>query len=266
MKIVVCIKQVPDTEAEVKWDIPKGTLKRDGMNPITNPFDEFALEEALLTREKYDGEIVAITMGPEKASDVLRNALALTVNAVYRCTDEAFAGSDTYATASVLAAAIKKIGNVDIVFCGKQSTDGNTGVVAAELATLLGWSPLTYVSKVRQIDGAGKKIVVERAVEGGTEVVEAKLPAVVSVIKGINEPRLPNLIGIKKAAKVEIPQWTAADLGLDKNQVGSAAASTKVVEIAVPPPRGAGEILKGEIDEIINIATDRLIDLKVIKS
>jgi electron transfer flavoprotein beta subunit len=118
---------------------------------------------------------------------------------------------------------------------------------------------------VRQIDSASKKIVVERAIEGGIEVVEAKLPAVVSVIKGINEPRLPNLMGIKKAAKVVILQWTADDLGVDKNKVGAAAASTKVVEIAVPPARGAGEILKGEIEDIANIVTDRLIDLKVIK-
>jgi electron transfer flavoprotein beta subunit len=265
VKIAVCIKQVPDTEAEVKWDTPKGTLKRDGMNPITNPFDEFALEEALLTREKFDGDIVAITMGPERASDVLRNALALTVNEVHRCTDGAFAGSDTYATASVLAAALKKIGNVDIVFCGKQSTDGNTGVVGAELAAILGWSPLTYVSKVRQIDPANKKIVVERSVEGGIEVIEAKLPAVVSVIKGINEPRLPNLMGIRKAAKAEIPRWNADDLGVDKGKVGAAAASTKVVEIAVPPPRGAGEVLKGELEDIANIVADRLIGMKVIK-
>jgi electron transfer flavoprotein beta subunit len=265
VKIAVCIKQVPDTEAEVKWDTPKGTLKRDGMDPITNPFDEFAMEEALLTRENYGGDIVGITMGPEKATDVLRNALALTVNEVHRCTDDAFAGSDTYATASVLAAAIKKIGDVDVVFCGKQSTDGNTGVVSAEMAAILGWSPLTYVSKVRQIDAANKKIVVERAVEGGTEVMEAKLPAVVSVIKGINEPRLPNLMGIKKAAKAQIPQWNADDLGVDKSKVGAAGSSTRVVEIAVPPPRGPGEVLKGELEDIANIVTDRLIDMKVIK-
>lgn len=265
MKIVACIKQVPDTEAEIKWDIPKGTLKRDGMDPITNPFDEFALEEALLTRENYDGDIIAISMGPEKANDVLRNALALTVNEVHRLTDDAFAGSDTYATAYVLAAAIKKIGDVDVVFCGKQSTDGNTGVVGAELAAILGYSQLTYVSKVRQIDAANKKIVVERAIEGGTEVIEAKLPAVISVIKGINEPRLPNLMGIRKASKIEIPVWNADDLGIDKSKVGYQGASTKVVEIAVPPPRGAGEILKGEIEEIANTITDKLIDLKVIK-
>ncbi len=265
MKIAVCIKQVPDTEAEIKWDTPKGTLKRDGMDPITNPFDEFALEEALLTKENYDGDIVAISMGPEKANDVLRNALALTVNEVHRLTDDAFAGSDTYATALVLAAALKKIGDVDIAFFGKQSTDGNTGVVGAEVASILGWSPLTYVSKVRQIDAANKKIVVERAIEGGVEVIEAKLPAVVSVIKGINEPRLPNLMGIRKASKIEVPQWNADDLGVDKGKVGATGSSTKVVEIAVPPPRGAGEILKGELEDIANTVTDRLIDLKVIK-
>ncbi len=265
MKIAVCLKQVPDTEAEVKWNIPKGALARESMDSITNPFDEFALEEALLTRENYDGEIVAITMGPDKAADVLRNALALTVNSVYQLTDPVFAGSDTFATASVLASAVKKIGDVDIIFCGKQSTDGNTGVIGAQLAAILGFSQLTYVSKVRQIDAAGKKIVVERAIEGGNEVIEAKLPAVVSVIKGINEPRLPNLMGIRKASKTEIPKWNAGDLGVDADKVGAAGSSTKVVEIAVPPPRGAGEILKGEVEEIVNTLTDKLIDLKVIK-
>ncbi|OPY83419.1 MAG: Electron transfer flavoprotein subunit beta [Syntrophorhabdus sp. PtaU1.Bin153] len=235
------------------------------MDSVTNPFDEFALEEALLTRENYDGDLIAITMGPDKAADVLRNCLALTVNEVHQCSDAAFAGSDTYATASVLAAAIKKIGDVDVVFCGKQSTDGNTGVVGAVLASILGFSQLTFVSKVRSIDAGAKKIVVERAIEGGTEVVEAKLPAVLSVIKGINEPRLPNLMGIRKAAKMQIPQWSAADLGVDAGKVGAAGSCTKVVEIAVPPPRGAGEILKGEIEDIANTVTDKLIDLKVIK-
>lgn len=265
MKIAVCLKQVPDTEAEIKWDISKGALSREGMDSITNPFDEFALEEAILTKENYDGEIVAITMGPDKAADVLRNALALTVDSVYQLTDDAFAGSDTFATATVLAAAIKKIGDIDVVFCGKQSTDGNTGVIGAELAAILGYSQLTYVSKVRQIDAGAKKIVVERAIEGGNEVIEAKLPAVVSVIKGINEPRLPNLMGIRKAGKIEIPKWNAGDLGVDAGKVGAAGSCSKVVEIAVPPPRGAGEILKGEVDDIVNTLTDKLIDLKVIK-
>ena len=207
MKIVVCIKQVPDTEAEVKWDLQKGTLKREDMDAITNPFDEFALEEALLTKEKYDAEIVAVSMGPQKATDVLRNALALTVDEVHHVSDPALAGSDTLATSYALAKAIEKVGDVDLVLCGKQATDGNTGVVASELAVRLGYSQLTFVGKIVEIDAANKKIKVERNIEGGIEVVEAKLPAVVSVLKGINEPRLPNLMGIRKAAKVQIPVW-----------------------------------------------------------
>ena len=163
MKIVVCIKQVPDTEAEVKWDLQKGTLKREDMDSITNPFDEFALEEALLTKEKYDAEIVAITMGPEKATDVLRNALALGVDEVHHVSDPALAGSDTLATSYALAKAIEKVGDVDIVFCGKQATDGNTGIVGSEIAARLGFSQLSFVGKIDEIDAANKRIKVERA-------------------------------------------------------------------------------------------------------
>lgn len=265
MKVVVCIKQVPDTEAEIKWDVEKGVLKRDAIDPITNPFDEFAVEEALLTREKYDCEIYAISMGPERAQEVLRNALALGVNGVYHIIDPELSGSDTFGTAYALAQAIKKIGDVDIVFMGRQSTDGNTGAVPGELASILDFTPLTFVSKIREIDFKGKRIVVERAVEGGFEVVEAKLPAVVSVIKGINEPRLPNLMGIRKAAKMEIPKVTCDDLGVEKDKVGLKASATRVVEISVPPPRPQGEILTGELDQVVDSLVSKLLDLKIIK-
>jgi electron transfer flavoprotein beta subunit len=265
VKIVVCIKQVPDTEAEVKWDLQKGTLNREGMDTVTNPFDEFALEEALLTKEKYDGEIVAITMGPDKSMDVLRNALALGVDAVQHINDPAVVGSDTLATSYVLAKAIEKIGDVDVVFCGKQATDGNTGSVSGQLATRLGFSQLSFVGKVDEIDAGGKKIKVERSIEGGIEVVEAKLPAVVSVMKGINEPRLPNLMGIRKAAKVEIPKWTLGDIGADASKVGFGGSHGQVVELTTPPPRGTGEMLKGDIDELAMSIADKLIDMKVIK-
>lgn len=264
MKIVVCIKQVPDTEAEVKWDLQKGILKREDMDSISNPFDEFALEEALLTKEKYDGEITVITMGPDKAQDVLRNALALGVDAVYHLSDAAFAGSDALATSYVLSKAIEKIGP-DVVFCGKQSTDGSTGSVSSQIAARLGYSQLNYVSKVEEIDDAGKKIKVHKSIEGGVEVTEAKLPAVVSVAKGINEPRLPNLMGIRKAAKVQIPVWNAGEVGVDAGKVGTAGAHGKVIELTTPPPRTAGEMLKGEIDEVANTLVSKLIDLKVIK-
>ena len=265
MKIVVCIKQVPDTEAEVKWDLQKGTLKRDDMDSITNPFDEFALEEALLTKEKYDAEIVALSMGPQKATDVLRNALALGVDEVHHVSDPALAGSDTLATSYVLAKAIEKIGNVDVVLCGKQATDGNTGVVGSEIASRLGYSQLSFVGKILEIDGAGKKIKVERGIEGGVEVVEAKLPAVVSVLKGINEPRLPNLMGIRKAAKVPIPAWDTNEIGAAKERVGVEGAAVKVIELTTPPPRSGGEMLKGELDEVSNLLVEKLLGLKVIK-
>ena len=265
MKIVVCVKQVPDTEAEVKWDLQKGTLNREGMDSITNPFDEFALEEALLTKEKYDGEIVAITMGPDKAVDVLRNALALGVDQVYHINDPAILGSDTLATSYVLSKAIEKIGDVDVVFCGKQATDGNTGIVSPQLATRLGFSQLTFVAKVDEIDAANKKIKVQRGIEGGVEVVEAKLPAVVSVLKGINEPRLPNLMGIRKAAKAPITAWDCDAIGAAKDKVGTEGSHGKVVGLTTPPPRSAGEMLKGEIDEIATVLVDKLLDLKVIK-
>jgi electron transfer flavoprotein beta subunit len=265
VKIVVCLKQVPDTEAEVKWDLPKGTLKRDSMDSVTNPFDEFALEEALLTKEKYDAEIVVITMGPEKAQDVLRNALALGVDAVYQLSDDAFAGSDVLATSYALSKAIEKIGDVDVVFCGKQSTDGSTGAVSSQIAARLGFSQLNYVWKVEEIDAGAKNIKVQKAIEGGLEVVEAKLPAVVSVAKGINEPRLPNLMGIRKASKISIPVWNAGEIGVDAAKVGAAGAHGKVIELTTPPPRTAGEMLQGELDEVANALVGKLIDLKVIK-
>ncbi len=245
MKIVVCIKQVPDTEAEVKWDLEKGTLKRENMDSITNPFDEFALEEALLTKEKYDAQIVAITMGPAKATDVLRNAFALGVDEVYHVSDPALAGSDTLATSYALAKAIEKVGNVDVVFCGKQATDGNTGIVGSEIAARLGFSQLSFVGKIEEIDMANKRIKVERGIEGGKEAVEAKLPAVVSVLKGINEPRLPNLMGIRKAAKIQIPVWNCDEIGAAKEKVGAEGAAVKVIGAHDPALEVCGRSAQG---------------------
>ncbi len=247
MKIVVCIKQVPDTEAEVKWDLHKGTLNREAMDSVTNPFDEFALEEALLTKEKYDAEIVAITMGPAKATDVLRNALALGVDSVYHVTDPAF----------------RRVRHPRHFLCpGKgrrESRRRGTGILrqaGARTATRASWPPSRqpgWVSasrassgKVVEIDAANKRIKVERGIEGGNELVEAKLPAVVSVLKGINEPRLPNLMGIRKATKIAIPAWDADAIGAAKNKIGVEGSAIKVIELTTPPPRSSGEVLKGE--------------------
>ncbi|MFB0508763.1 MAG: electron transfer flavoprotein subunit beta [Thermodesulfobacteriota bacterium] len=264
MKIVACIKQVPDT-TDVKINPETRTLVREGVESITNPFDEYAVEEALLTREKYGGEVHVITMGPPQAIEVLKNALAIGSDYVYLISDNAFAGSDTWATAYTIAHAIKKIGAVDLVICGKQAIDGDTAQVGPGVATQLGIPQLTYVSKVREIDPENKRIVVERMLEDGKEIVESCLPVLITVVKDINEPRLPSLLGIKKAAKTEIPTWTIEDLPVDKAKCGLEGSPTEVIRVFTPEPRGGGEILEGELTETIPLLIDQLMEAKVIK-
>ncbi len=264
MKIAVCIKQVPES-TEVKINPETNTLIREGVSSITNPFDEFATEEALLTKEKYGGEVHVITMGPPQAVEVLKNALAVGADKVYLVSDAAFAGADTLATAYTLAKTIEKIGPVDLVICGKQAIDGDTAQVGPGIATRLGIPQLTYVSKVREIDFAKKKIVVERLLENGREVVESSLPALITVVKDINEPRLPSLLGIKKAAKAQIPTLTAKDVGVDENKVGLKGSPTWVSKIFTPEARGGGEVLKGELSEVVPLLAEKLMETKFIK-
>jgi len=264
VKIVVCIKQVPET-TEVKINPETNTLMREGVASITNPFDEFALEEALLIKEKYGGEVHVISMGPPQAVDVLKNALAVGADKVYLLSDRAFAGADTLATAYTLAKTIEKIGGVDLVICGKQAIDGDTAQVGPGTATRLGIPQLTYVAKVRGVDPDKKKIVVERMLEHGREVVESSLPVVMTVVKDINEPRLPSLLGIKKAAKAAIPTWTAKEIGVDENRVGLKGSPTWVWKIFSPEARGGGEVLKGELTEVVPLLVNKLMDLKLIK-
>jgi electron transfer flavoprotein beta subunit len=264
VKIAVCIKQVPDT-TDVKINPETNTLIREGVQSITNPFDEFAVEEALLTKEKYGGEVHVISMGPPQATEVLRNALAVGADKVYLVSDKAFAGADTLATAYTLAKTIEMIGSVDLVICGKQAIDGDTAQVGPGIATRLRIPQLTYVSKVKEIDLANRKIVVERMLENGREVVQATLPALITVIKDINEPRLPSLLGIKKAAKVQIPPLTARDISVDENRIGLKGSPTWVSKIFSPEARGGGEILKGELKEAVSLLVDKLMESKFIK-
>jgi electron transfer flavoprotein beta subunit len=264
VKIVVCIKQVPET-TEVKINPQTNTLMREGVASITNPFDEFALEEGLLTKEKHGGEVHVITMGPPQAIDVLKNAAAVGADKVYLLSDPAFAGADTLATAYTLAKAIEKIGGVDLIICGKQAIDGDTAQVGPGIATRLGIPQLTYVAKVREIDPGKKKIVVERMLENGREVVECSLPAVITVMKDINEPRLPSLLGIKKAAKAQIPTWTAKDVGVEEDRVGLKGSPTWVTKIFSPEARGGGEVLKGELTEVVPLLVSKLMDSKLVK-
>ncbi len=265
MKIVVCIKQVPDT-TDVKIDPKTNTLIREGVASICNPFDEYAIEEALLIREKHGGEVHVITMGPPQAVDVLKNALAVGADKVYLISDKAFAGADTLATAYTLSKTIQTIGEVDLVICGKQAIDGDTAQVGPGIATRLGIPQLTYVSKIREINLEKKKIIVERLLEHGREVVESSLPALLTVVKDINEPRLPSLLGIKKAAKAQIPTLTAKDIGADENRIGLKGSPTWVMKVFSPEPRtGGGEILKGELTEIVPQLVNKLMETKFIK-
>ena len=264
MKIAVCLKQVPET-TEVKINPQTNTLMREGVASITNPFDEFALEEGLLTKEKYGGEVHVMSMGPPQAIEILKNALAVGADKVYLLSDPAFAGADTLATAYTLAKTIEKIGEVDLVICGKQAIDGDTAQVGPGIATRLGIPQLTYVAKVREIDPAKKKIVVERMLENGREVVECSLPVVITVMKDINEPRLPSLLGIKKAAKAAIPTWTAKEIDVDENRVGVKGSPTWVWKVFSPESRGGGEILKGEVTETVPLLVNKLMDSKFVK-
>jgi electron transfer flavoprotein beta subunit len=265
VKIVVCIKQVPDT-TDVKIDPKTNTLIREGVASICNPFDEYAIEEALLIREKHGGEVHVITMGPPQAVDVLKNALAVGADKVYLISDKAFAGADTLATAYTLSKTIKTIGEVDLVICGKQAIDGDTAQVGPGIATRLGIPQLTYVSKIREINLEKKKIIVERLLEHGREVVESSLPALLTVVKDINEPRLPSLLGIKKAAKAQIPTLTAKDIGADENRIGLKGSPTWVMRVFSPEPRsGGGEILTGELTEVVPQLVNKLMETKFIK-
>ncbi|MFB3885214.1 MAG: electron transfer flavoprotein subunit beta [Thermodesulfobacteriota bacterium] len=264
MKIAVCVKQVPEA-TDVKIDPKTNTLIREGVASVMNVFDEFAVEEALLAKEKYGGEVHVISMGPPQAIEVLRNALAVGADKVYLVSDRAFAGADTLATAYTLAKTIETIGAVDLVICGKQAIDGDTAQVGPGVATRLKIPQLTYVSKVREIDVANKKIVVERMLENGKEVVQSTLPALITVVKDINEPRLPSLLGIKKAAKVQIPTLTAKDISADENRIGLKGSPTWVTKIFSPEARGGGEILKGELSQVVPLLVNKLMDSKFIK-
>jgi electron transfer flavoprotein beta subunit len=265
VKIAVCIKQVPDT-TDVKIDPKTNTLIREGVASITNPFDEYAIEEALLIKEKHGGEVHVISMGPPQAIEVLKNALAVGADKVYLVSDRAFAGADTLATAYALSRTIKTIGDVDLVICGKQAIDGDTAQVGPGVATRLGMPQLTYVSKIREINLEKKKIIVERLLEHGREVVESSLPALLTVVKDINEPRLPSLLGIKKAAKTQIPTLTAKDIGADENKIGLKGSPTWVMKVFTPEARGgSGEILKGELTEVSHLLVNKLMDTKFIK-
>ena len=262
MHIVVCIKQVPDSAAVLKVD-EAGKVSWGDAPLIVNPWDDYAVEEALLLKEKHGGKVTAMTLGPEGARDALKDPLAKGADAAILLSDAAFAKLDSLGLATVLAAAVKKLGDVDLVLFGQSSIDAQTGMTVSIVARKLGFVPLTFVAKIRELDPAGKALTVERLLEEGKQVVSSKLPATVSVIKDINQPRYASFMGIRKATKATVPVWKAADLGLD------AAALTPRVEWArtyAPPPReGACEMITGESPQAIAAAlADKIMGEKIL--
>lgn len=255
MKIVVCVKQVPDSEAKV---IAQGGQAAWGDAALViNPFDEYAVEGALQQKEAADATVTALCIGPETAREALKHALAMGVDEAILVCDPVLAELDTQGAARVLAAAVQKIGGVDLLVFGRQTLDNGAGLTPAQVARLLGWPLLSLAGAIKIADG----IQVERVIEEGRQTVSAKLPAVVSVVQSIGEPRYPSFMGIRKASKAEIPIWTLAGLGIP--------APTALVQrsgLSSPPARDVPcEIIGGEsLEEIADKLADRILAEKVL--
>jgi electron transfer flavoprotein beta subunit len=249
MNIAVCVKQVVDTEAEFKLDPASWCLDRS-VTSVLNPYDEYAVEEALRIKEAHGGEVTAVCMGPETATDAVRKALAMGADKAVLVSDPALAGSDVQGTAYALAEALKTLG-ADLVVFGVRSTDGETGCVPAAVAELLGLPLLSALAKV-EVDGS--KLTVNRETETGYVRYECPTPAVISVIKGINEPRFPSMKGIMTAKAKPVDAKDAAALSLDAGQIGLAGAKTRVLSGRTPEPRKAGEKLEDDGSGAVKIA------------
>jgi electron transfer flavoprotein beta subunit len=249
MKIVVCIKQVPDT-TNVRINPETNTLVREGVESILNPFDEYAIEEAIRIKERLDepattdesATTIVVTMGPPQAQAALRQALSVGIDEAILLSDRAFAGSDTWATSYTLSKMIEKIGDVDLVLCGKQAIDGDTAQVGPGVAVHLGFPQITFVKKIEEIT-----------------VIECRLPVLLTVVKEINEPRLPSIRGKMRAKKAEITTWTAADLDVDQDNIGLKGSPTVVHKIYAPERKKEGRVLDGEPADV---ATDIVSELK----
>ncbi len=253
MNIIVCIKQVPET-TEVRINPETNTLMREGVKSIINPFDMYAIEEALRLKERFGGKVSVITMGPPQADAALREAISMGADEGYLVCDRAFAGSDTWATSYTLAGAIKKLEPFDLIICGKQASDGDTAQVGPGISTHLNIPQVTYVKKIEDVDPALARkgwMRVQRMLEEGYEIIETPLPALLTVVKEINEPRIPSLKGLMRAKNAKIITFTQKELNLDPQQIGLCGSPTQVVKIFTPTPRVGGQILKGEVPDMV---------------
>jgi electron transfer flavoprotein beta subunit len=255
MNIIVLVKQVPDT-SEVKINRETNTLIRDGVPSIINPFDMYAIEEALRLREQHGGKVTAVTMGPPQAAEALKEAVAMGVDDVVLISDRAFAGADTWATSYTLAKGIRKIGNFDLVIAGKQAIDGDTAQVGPETADMLGIPFVAYIRKIEKVEN--NTMTAERMMDEGYDVVEASLPALITVVKEINQPRLPSLKGKMKAKNLKVATLNAKEIEADENRLGLKGSPTKVVRIFPPAPRGQREILAGTTEQQVDFVAKKL--------
>jgi electron transfer flavoprotein beta subunit len=255
MKIIVCVKQVPDAK-DVRLDPETNTLAREGVESIMNPYDQHALEAGVSIKEAVGGEVTVISMGPPQAEEVLRQAISCGADKGVLVSDRSFAGADTWATSYTLAKAIMTLGDFDLIICGKQAIDGDTAQVGPGLAMRLGIPYATCIQKIREAGDSA--IVMERMMDDGYDVLKSGLPLLITVVKDINQPRVPSLKGKMKAKKAEIQMLNAEDIGADQACIGLPGSPTQVVKVFPPEPRGERAILSGSVDEQVEQLVDRL--------
>jgi electron transfer flavoprotein beta subunit len=263
VNIVVCIKQVPAT-TKVKINPDTGTLIRDGVEAILNPFDEYAVEEALRIKERVGNATVkVITMGPPQAEEALKSAIAMGADEAFLISDKAFAGADTWATSYTVALGIKSLGPVDLVICGKQAIDGDTAQVGPGVAEMLGIPFVAWVRKVEEV--TENRLRVERMMEEGYEVVDLPLPGLITVVKEINVPRMASLKGKMRAKKIAIMKLTAASLAADADCIGQKGSPTQVQRSFVPERKSGGEKISGETKFLVDKIKNTILDMNVIR-
>ena len=264
MNIITLIKQVPDT-AQLSSTVDGLKLMSEGGARIVNPWDEYTIETGIQLKETHGGKVTVLSLGKSEATEALKRGVAMGADEAILISDPALEGSDSLTTARVLVAAIKKIGEFDLIVAGRSAIDGNTAATAVQVAALLGIPQLSYVAALKAVDPAAKTITVVRLMENGRETSSSRLPAVISVVKEINEPRYPSFMGIRKAAKATIPTWGLADLGLTADQIGAAGSQVSWPQVSLPPTRAGGaEIISGSPAEAAKILADKLAAEKVI--
>jgi len=254
MRIIVCVKQVPDAK-DVRLDPVTNTLAREGVQSIMNPYDRHAVEEAVRLKEQYGGTVTVLSMGPPQAEVTLREAVSVGADAAVLVSDRAFAGADTWATTYTLARAIVTLGGCDLVLCGKQAIDGDTAQVGPGLAERLAFPYVTCVRKV--IGKDDNRLRLERMMDDGYDELEIPLPALLTVVKEINEPRIPSLKGKMRAKQAVIRKLSAADIGAEAASIGLPGSTTEVVRVFSPQAKGNRTMITGTVEE----QADRLVEI-----